>query len=795
MRRTARIATWLALLGIATLIVARATFTADMSAFLPAHPSPAQKLLVDELREGAASRLILMAIDGPDGAVRAKLSTGLANALRGDASFATIANGAEPVADGDRAFVFEHRYLLSPQVTPERFSVDGLAAAIGDSIDSLAGAAGFLARDLLVSDPTGETLAALDALLPTARPTLADGVWTSRDGREAVLVAQTRATGSDTDGQERAISLIRSGFARVSASALAPPSYSLRLTGPGVFAVEARATIVHEAIRLSSLSAVLITVLLIAAYRSLRSVVLGLLPVASGALAGTAAVALGFDVVHGVTLGFGVTLIGESVDYSIYLLTQARSVAGMSAADGWIRNVWPTVRLGLLTSLCGFASLLPSGFPGLAQLGLYSMAGLVAAALVTRFVLPSLLPERWVAHPLTALGAMLARLIDRARRFRGVLWLVPVAAVVLLLTDRAPLWNRDLAALSPIPMAAQRFDARLRGDLGAPDVRDLIVISAPDPDAALSAAESVGHSLDGLVSEGVLGGFESPARYLPSRAEQERRIAALPPPEELRTRLATALKGLPLQPARLEPFVAAVTAARGAAPIDRAALEGTSIATGLDALLVRRGARSTAFLPLRAPTTGPEAQSIDTARVRAALGAAPPGVSVLVLDLKQESETLYSDYLSEAIRLSLLGLLAILLLLALSLRSVARVARVMLPLLLAVLVVLGAFAAAGRSLTILHLIGLLLIVAVGSNYALFFDHRRIMAAGEERTTMLASLCIANLATVLGFGILGLSPVPVLAALGTTVAPGALAALLFSALLAAPVLASGAADAR
>ena len=302
MRRTARIATWLALLGIATLIVARATFTADMSAFLPAHPSPAQKLLVDELREGAASRLILMAIDGPDGAVRAKLSTGLANALRGDASFATIANGAEPVADGDRAFVFEHRYLLSPQVTPERFSVDGLAAAIGDSIDSLAGAAGFLARDLLVSDPTGETLAALDALLPTARPTLADGVWTSRDGREAVLVAQTRATGSDTDGQERAISLIRSGFARVSASALAPPSYSLRLTGPGVFAVEARATIVHEAIRLSSLSAVLITVLLIAAYRSLRSVVLGLLPVASGALAGTVrGHTAGFDIAHGIT--------------------------------------------------------------------------------------------------------------------------------------------------------------------------------------------------------------------------------------------------------------------------------------------------------------------------------------------------------------------------------------------------------------------------------------------------------------------------------------------------------------
>ena len=102
---------------------------------------------------------------------------------------------------------------------------------------------------------------------------------------------------------------------------------------------------------------------------------LGLVPVASGALAGVAAVALGFGAVHGITLGFGVTLIGESVDYSIYLFVQR-------SAD-WRRTLWPTLRLGVLTSIAGFAALLPSAFPGLAQLGLYSIAGLIAAALVT----------------------------------------------------------------------------------------------------------------------------------------------------------------------------------------------------------------------------------------------------------------------------------------------------------------------------------------------------------------------------------------------------------------------------
>ena len=47
---------------------------------------------------------------------------------------------------------------------------------------------------------------------------------------------------------------------------------------------------------------------------------------------------------------------------------------------------------------------------------------------------------------------------------------------------------------------------------------------------------------------------------------------------------------------------------------------------------------------------------------------------------------------------------------------------------------------------------------------------------------LASLLIANVSTVIGFGLLSFSQVPVLVALGTTVAPGAFLALLFSALL-------------
>jgi predicted exporter len=74
---------------------------------------------------------------------------------------------------------------------------------------------------------------------------------------------------------------------------------------------------------------------------------------------------------------------------------------------------------------------------------------------------------------------------------------------------------------------------------------------------------------------------------------------------------------------------------------------------------------------------------------------------------------------------------------------------------------------------------LLLVVAVGSNYALFFDK------GSNPRTM-ASLALANATAVATFGILSLSQIPVLNAIGSTVALGAFVTLVFAALVTPPV---------
>ncbi|OMG73499.1 MMPL family transporter [Burkholderia ubonensis] len=793
---------WLLGLLACGFAISRASFTADLSAFLPRSPSAGQRVLVDQLRDGLVSRLILVAIDGDTAAARAVLSRRMAAALRDDPQFAAVNNG-EPISDArDQQFIVEHRYLLSPAVTPQHFTADGLHQALGDSLDLLGSSAGLVAKALLPRDPTGEVAALVGQLDSGALPASRNGVWASRDGARAVLVVQTAAAGSDTDAQARAIDAVRRAFDTARQATPGASSCTLAMTGPGVFSVDTRDTIRRDVERLSTLSLLLIVALLLTLYRSPRTLALGLLPVLSGIAAGLAAVSVAFGTVHGLTLGFGTTLIGEAVDYSIYLFVQSAQAGPRDAprpADAtraWLAAYWPTIRLGVLTSVCGFASMLFSGFPGLVQLGLYSIAGLTAAALVTRFVLPPLRGDHVAIRDVSRAGAALTRAAAAAPRLRWPLAALVLAACAALALHRDGLWSRELAALSPVPAHAQALDARLRADVGAPDVRYLVVIPAASAQAALEGAERVAAQLQPLVERGVLAGFENPARYLPSDAAQRARQASLPDAGTLAARLRAAVAHQPItvKPDLFAPFVADVDAARHAPLLTRADLRGTSMALAVDALLTERAGRWSAMLPLRAPDAARSAHvapgldaapSLDAAPIRAAVARA--GVpDALFVDMKAEADRLYVEYVTEDIRLSLAGFAAIAVLLLIALRSPRRVARALAPLVAAVLVVAAGFAAAGVPLTILHLIGMLLIVAVGSNYALFFCKRGDAQPVTPHT--LVSLLVANLATVAGFGLLALSNVPLLETFGLTVGPGAMLALAFAAILAPPAAA-------
>jgi predicted exporter len=770
-RSFAAIALWITFLFACGAIVSRTHFTTDLSAFMPRTPTPEQQLLMDQLRDGVASRLILVGIEGADAPARARISRQLAAKLRADTAFVTVNNGEPVNTERDRAFLFNNRYLLSPAVSPARFTGEGLHAALSESIDLLASPAGLMVKSLLPRDPTGEMVQLLEQFNSGSNPSMLHGAWASRDGARALMLVQTRAAGSDTDAQQTAMATIRDGFEK---TAGASSSTRLLMTGPGVFSVTSREAIKDQVSRLSLISVVLIAALLLLVYRSVSALLLGFVPVISGALAGVAAVSLGFGAVHGITLGFGTALIGEAVDYSIYLFVQSEQ--GEAARQSWVKRFWPTVRLGVLTSIAGFASLLLSGFPGLAQLGLYSIAGLITAAAVTRYVLPRLLPTSFRVHDVSNIGHMLERRVRQAAALRWTAALLLLVCCAVLVHNRSTLLNNSISSLSPVSQADVALDASLRADMGAPDVRYLVVISGPSRESVLRSAEQISLVLQNEVDQGELARFESPSRYLPSTATQLARRASLPPAALLESQLKKATEGLPVRPQLFRPFLADVETARSKPLLAAADLEHTSMAIAVEALLIEQHQRWSALLPL----TAPEGGSINPAHIRAALDATRLQ-DVLFIDMKAESDRLYSGYLHEVTLLSLGGFMTIVILLLVVFRSPMRVLRTIAPLVAAVLTVTAGLAAFGQQLTILHLVGLLLVVAVGSNYALFFDQRDSTATVSPRT--LASMLLANLTTVAGFGLLAISKVSLLQAMGVTVAPGVILALVYAAVFA------------
>ena len=751
---------WLAGLALAVLVIARGQVSTDMSAFLPRSATPAQQMLVDQLREGVVSRLVLVGIEGASPEVLAGSSRSLAADLRGDAGFSQVANGDTAALGRERDILLAHRYLLSPAVTPAHFEAAGLHAALLEDAALLGSDLDALVKRTLPADPTGETLLLVQDLAGRSHPRGIDGVWFDRAGTTALLTVSTRAAGFDIDAQEAGLGRIRDAFAALPGAGAA----RLVLTGPPVFAVASRARIKGDAERLSIVATLLVAGVLLVAYRSVRMLVLGLVPVASGALAGVAAVELVYGFVHGITLGFGVTLIGEAVDYAIYLFTQTPQGAAPRAT---LPRIWPTLRLGMLTSVVGFSAMLLSNFVGFAQLGLFTIAGLLTALAVTRYVLPALLPEALTRRSSTVAAVPVLALIRYRLVVRWVvLGLVAVAGASIALHGR-PFWEDELSSMSPIPAEEQAQDRRLRAELGAPDVRYLLVADGADRERALVAAEGASARLQPLVAAGAIGGFETPSRWLPSEATQRARRDALPEAGVLAAALDRAVVDTPFRAESFAPFLVDSAVARAGPLLRHEDLDGSALGMQVDTLLSRRGAGWIAMLPL-----SHVADPASFARTVAGWPGAP-----VFLDLKRESDDLLASYRGEAVTLSLVGALAILVLLSLSLRSPARIVAVLLPLAAAVICTAAIVLAGGQRLSIFNLFGLLLVVAVGSNYCLFFERE-----GADQRRMVASLALADLCTVIGFGILSFSLVPVLHGIGGTVAVGAFLSLVFGAVL-------------
>ena len=204
-------------------------------------------------------------------------------------------------------------------------------------------------------------------------------------------------------------------------------------------------------------------------------------------------------------------------------------------------------------------------------------------------------------------------------------------------------------------------------------------------------------------------------------------------------------------------FARDVETARRAAPLTPRDLGGTPLAASVSGLLLQRTGHATALVSL----TGLR-DPAAVARIAAAHGAQ-------LLDLKQASESLVVEYRQRVLFALAAAALLLVLTVWLALRVPRRVLRVLAPMALTTLLILAVLRGCGVELTLFHLVALILAAGLGLDYALFFEH-----AGDDRAEQLRTLhavIVCSLTTLLVFALLALSSIPVLRAIGSTVAIG------------------------
>ncbi|RCS57498.1 MMPL family transporter [Parvibium lacunae] len=175
------------------------------------------------------------------------------------------------------------------------------------------------------------------------------------------------------------------------------PTAELLTTGAVQYAAAARTQAEHDMDRIGLISLLGIAVLLAWAYRSLGAILMGWLAI----LVGVAAAALGVSFIDGklhlLTLVFGASLLGETIDYAIqFFAFRAQAGATWSVTQG-MALLRPALRMALLTSLLGYMALALLPIAGIQQIALFAGIGL----LVSYTMVTQLLP-RWFDYPVKA---------------------------------------------------------------------------------------------------------------------------------------------------------------------------------------------------------------------------------------------------------------------------------------------------------------------------------------------------------------------------------------------------------
>jgi predicted exporter len=749
-----------------TLFIAAVVYSAirfrtsgDITYFLPEDTSPAELEASRMLADSELSHAMVLLIGGDeDAAVEA--AGRLAERLARSPHVAWVESGAS--ADLDQAMAatyFPARFgFLSDRPDrelPELLSDAGLARQAQALRSALAGPLGAALSPTAPADPFLAFHRHLERIA-RARPgaiEVVDGGFVTREGRAAVVFLATREGPFEADVQRKVLGLIAEAFHEVGGG------LTLEMAGVNRLATRAEESARDDVTRIGTLALLGTSILFLLCFRSLRYWMILFVPVGFGMAGGLAAGLAIFGEVHGVTLAFGATLIGVSDDYTIHFLQHHMLSPSPEGPRGSLRTVWSGILLGGITTIVGFAGMAWTSTPGMRQIAVFGSVGIAFALLATRAVIPTLVPRLpRSARGLLATRRVMTDLVGRIERRRAWLPAIPLAAAVLWAWAwTAVTWDDDPAALTTIDADLMREDARVRERVSSSDPGRFVLVDGPDAESALRLNDAVFHILREARDHGELGDFRSLHQILWSADLQARNLEHIWGAPDLYRRLSRATEAAGFRPGAFGDF-GRLLAAPPPDPVRVADLEEGGLTSLLRGSLVVSGGRTWILTTLQG-VSAPEAIRARLAGLR--------GVSYF--DQGEYVGHAYRGFRRRVLEIVGFGLLAVLAVLWLRYRRWRHSLAAFVPAVLAAITALAVLAIAGVALNLLHVLGLLWVLSTGEDYSVFV----VEASRKDGDVGIALVgtAVSCATTVLAFGLLAMSSIPALRALGLVAAIG------------------------
>lgn len=730
----------------------------DILAMLPeVDRDPMVEGAVRALSDATGRRtLFLVGAKDPAGARRA--AADFAASLERSGVFARVRRDAAFDAAAIEALYGPHRAALLSDRHRRWLAAGESGRLVEDALRALYTPAGWLGARPFADDPLnlyGDFLAQLAPMAGRLR--LQDGVLlASGGGRDYVLVAAESDASPFAVAQHARVEPAIA--AAIAAAAQGDAGVEVLSSGVIRHAAAASARGKAELATFGTVSLLGIVLLVSLTFRGARPLLLTLTSLAVGATAAITVCHFLFDKLHLITLVFGSTLTGVTVDYSIhYFADQFRQ------RDTWdprqtLAHVGPAILIGMAATVLGYQALLLPPFPGLRQMAVFSIVGIASACATVLLAYPLLANRRPATHTPAALR--LARRLGALRLPRVSRGAGMLAAGLLALTA----WGLSrvefadsVRTLQSSPAWLQAEEARVRELLGgAQDSRFFLVEGATAEDA-LRAEETLREALDALVQAGQLTGYQAVSRALPSAQRQRENFAALAaqvhaPAGALPRILAQA--GYP--PAVVEARRAAIAAPP---PLTPEAWLASPASSGLRGLWLEPVSAALG----RGVATAVTVSGVADAAALAALDARLPEVRFVdrvarISSVLQRYRQLATACLAAAY--ALIGLVLVL--------RYGR--RAGLTLLLAPLggaaLTLAVLGAMGEPVNLFNILALLLVLGMGVDYAVFMREGR-----ASRATVIMAILLAGTMTLLSFGMLAFSATPFIHSLGLTVLLG------------------------